>query len=428
MACPPPADTTAPTTPPNLTVVSTTTTSISIAWSSSLDNVAVTGYGLYKNGVSTGSTAGLSSTFAGLTCGTSYTLAVDAFDAAGNRSAQASASSVTAACTAPGPGNGNLWVDTNGGSCTRQATAGSYVDAQACGSFNAAYAVASPGDTIYIKGGTYTAFQDIALRSIGTTPVRLQAAPNENVILDNGMTIRTHDLIFEGGGTVGVNEPDRISVYGENGSESAIDFGRGNNSPNVKGNVIEDVHTRNVYYDDDSTNDTVRYSEVGPSDFGGNGNLCADLIVTGHTFNPVIEYNQIHDNKGTGCNGAHIDALDLNVVNGIIRGNRIWWCGTQCIFSGDPSSMLIENNMIEETNACGDGCDGPQELAVMGDVTFRYNTIEGDDGYGATPTGLATRRCTATSSSVHSGGCGGSGTVKTNFHDNVSALAVARVE
>ena len=136
----------------------------------------------------------------------------------------------------------------------------------------------------------------------------------------------------------------------------------------MKGNVVEDVHTRDVYFDDNTTNNAVRYSEVGPSDFGGNGNLCADLIVTGHTFNPVIEYNQSTTTRATGCNGAHIDALDLNVTNGIIRGNRIWWCGTQCIFSGDPGSMLIENNMIEETNACGGGCDGPQELAVMGTV------------------------------------------------------------
>jgi hypothetical protein len=43
--------------------------------------------------------------------------------------------------------------------------------------------------------------------------------------------------------------------------------------------------------------------------------------------------------------------------------------------------MLIENNMIEETNSCDD-CRGPQELAVMGDVVVRYNTIEGADGYG----------------------------------------------
>ena len=109
-ACtPPPPDTTAPTTPPNFTVVGTTATSISVAWSSSLDNVAVTGYGLYKNAVSTGSTAGLSSTFAGLTCGTSYTLAVDAFDAAGNRSAKSTATASTGSCadtTAPTvPGN-----------------------------------------------------------------------------------------------------------------------------------------------------------------------------------------------------------------------------------------------------------------------------------------------------------------------------------
>ena len=98
-ACaPPPPDTTAPTTPPNFTVVGTTATSISVAWSSSLDNVAVTGYGLYKNAVSTGSTAGLSSTFAGLTCGTSYTLAVDAFDAAGNRSAKSTATASTGSC------------------------------------------------------------------------------------------------------------------------------------------------------------------------------------------------------------------------------------------------------------------------------------------------------------------------------------------
>ena len=136
----------------------------------------------------------------------------------------------------------------------------------------------------------------------------------------------------------------------------------------------------------------------------------------------MIEYNQIHDNKSTGCNGAHIDALDLNVTNGIIRGNRIWWCGTQCIFSGDPGSMLIENNMIEETNACGSGCDGPQELAVMGTVTFRYNTIEGDDGYGRDPDRPGNAEVYGNIFlSNHGAGCGGSGAVKTNFHDNVFA-------
>jgi hypothetical protein len=49
----------------------------------------------------------------------------------------------------------NLWVDTNGGSCTRQSTAGNYVDAQACGSFDAAYHAANPGDLVLVQSGNY---------------------------------------------------------------------------------------------------------------------------------------------------------------------------------------------------------------------------------------------------------------------------------
>ena len=109
--------------------------------------------------------------------------------------------------------------------------------------------------------------------------------------------------------------------------------------------------------------------------------FCGDLVLTDRVSNAVVEYNLIHDNLMAGCTGAHIDALDLNMDNGVIRGNRIWSCGTQCVFTGDPGSMLIENNMIEETNSCGD-CGGPAELALMGTNVVRYNTIEGGDGYG----------------------------------------------
>ena len=48
------------------------------------------GYGTYRNAAPVGNPTGTSYTFTGLTCSTSYTLAVDAADAAGNRSAQTS--------------------------------------------------------------------------------------------------------------------------------------------------------------------------------------------------------------------------------------------------------------------------------------------------------------------------------------------------
>jgi chitodextrinase len=95
---PPPSDTAAPSTPTNFQVTGAASSSISVSWTASTDNVGVTGYGLYKAGVLTGSATGTSTTFNGLPCNTSQTLAVDAIDAAGNRSGKATLTASTSAC------------------------------------------------------------------------------------------------------------------------------------------------------------------------------------------------------------------------------------------------------------------------------------------------------------------------------------------
>ncbi len=97
VACP---DTQAPTAPTGLNVTGATTTSISVAWNASFDNVAVTGYDVYNGSTVAGTTSTFTSyTVSGLTCGTSYTLAVDAYDAAGNKSGKTSLTTSTAACS-----------------------------------------------------------------------------------------------------------------------------------------------------------------------------------------------------------------------------------------------------------------------------------------------------------------------------------------
>jgi chitodextrinase len=97
---PPPAtpDTTAPTAPGNLHVVSSTGTGITIAWNAATDNVGVAGYDTYRGTSQTGQTQQTTATYGGLTCGTAYQLAVDAYDAAGNKSARVDLSATTAAC------------------------------------------------------------------------------------------------------------------------------------------------------------------------------------------------------------------------------------------------------------------------------------------------------------------------------------------
>ncbi|WP_426484390.1 endonuclease [Flavobacterium sp. 2] len=91
----PSGDTQAPTTPTSLTSTSKTATSISLSWTASTDNVAVTGYDVYANSVLKTTVSGVTATITGLTASTAYSIYVKAKDAAGNASASSNTISVT---------------------------------------------------------------------------------------------------------------------------------------------------------------------------------------------------------------------------------------------------------------------------------------------------------------------------------------------
>ncbi|MER6466580.1 endo alpha-1,4 polygalactosaminidase [Streptomyces sp. NPDC001228] len=83
----PPADTQAPSAPTGLKATTSTSSSISLSWSASTDNVGVSGYDVYRNGQKVGSATGTTYTDSGLTASTTYQYSVKAKDAAGNTSA-----------------------------------------------------------------------------------------------------------------------------------------------------------------------------------------------------------------------------------------------------------------------------------------------------------------------------------------------------
>jgi len=97
------SDTTPPSAPGNLRVTGTTSTSVSLAWNASTDNVGVTGYDVYRNGTRITTVTGTSYTDTGLSPSTTYTYTVRAKDAAGNVS---SPSNQVSATTQASPGNG----------------------------------------------------------------------------------------------------------------------------------------------------------------------------------------------------------------------------------------------------------------------------------------------------------------------------------
>ena len=88
-------DTTAPTVPTNLTASSITTTSATVSWTASTDNIGVTGYKVFRNGTQVGTSTSTSYNLTGLTAGTTYSITAQAYDAAGNSSASSTALSLT---------------------------------------------------------------------------------------------------------------------------------------------------------------------------------------------------------------------------------------------------------------------------------------------------------------------------------------------
>jgi trimeric autotransporter adhesin len=92
-------DTQAPSVPTGLSASSIASTSFTLSWSPSTDNVGVTGYDVYRSGTLLGTVTGTSTNVTGLTASTTYSMTVRARDAAGNVSAASNALSVTTAAS-----------------------------------------------------------------------------------------------------------------------------------------------------------------------------------------------------------------------------------------------------------------------------------------------------------------------------------------
>ncbi len=88
-------DTQAPTVPTNVVANSVTATGLTLTWTASTDNIAVTGYDIYQGTTKIGTSTTTSFNVTGLTANTNYTFTVKAKDAAGNESAASSVVNVT---------------------------------------------------------------------------------------------------------------------------------------------------------------------------------------------------------------------------------------------------------------------------------------------------------------------------------------------
>jgi len=101
----PAPDTEAPTTPGGVTATAASSNRIDVGWSGSTDDVGVAGYTIYRDGASIATVAADVRNYQDTSVApkTTYSYTVDAFDAAGNRSAPSEAASATTPPATPPP-------------------------------------------------------------------------------------------------------------------------------------------------------------------------------------------------------------------------------------------------------------------------------------------------------------------------------------
>ena len=384
-----------------------TRTTVGLVWRASVDDVGVAGYRLYRNGMRVATVRALRFTYTGLRCATRYTFALEAVDGAGNASnrAEATGSITTAACArvsapqpkpkpkapavpkrpAPPAGEANVWIDPDGGSCTRRAAPGGYVDARACRSLQAAYIAARPGDTINITDGTYgsqglaAGSKKLLFRASGPgRPSFGQIISAASNIVVRGILIQDRDN-FNGP----CGDPDNAVLYPcganqtfENVIVDGLNAGDDHGIRGVgDGFVLRSSVVRNIR--------DQKGFESGADDM-------------------VIEYNLWHRISVTNSS-VHNECMYVNGGNrSVYRGNRFIGCPTMALFftnwNGGPAydDVLIENNVfghtLDDNGSWHPSCAllvgwGFNDQNTVKGWIVRYNTFETSPCTTSTPAG-----------------------------------------
>jgi hypothetical protein len=276
--------------------------------------------------------------------------------------------------TGAGSGTGskaNVWVDTNGGSCSRRAAARRYAGDQACGSLGAAYKAASSGDVIVVTAGKYGrqvlpgGTKRLTIRNAARTrPIFGTTTVDASNITLVGITIRRDD---------------------DPGPNTATLEAKGAN------NTFDRVHVNSRFM-------------PGRQGIGAHGDN--NVFKNGSTFNVVDEKGALvggsrvsfvnfkfHDVRVT-ASEVHNECVYSSGPNLIVRRSHFWNCPTMDLFItrgtwwNQPAygGVTIENNVFEHSTMEEPGSWHYYGLlfggqlaeggAPLRDLKVRYNTFE----------------------------------------------------
>ena len=176
------SDSQAPTVPAGLASANSTGTGFTLSWTASTDNVGVTGYEVFRNGVNIGTTTSATFSVSGVTCGMSSSMTVRARDAAGNWSALSNTLSVNTALPNAGSitGTSTLCAGTTSVLGSNGLAGGSWSSSN-----GSVASVSSTGVVTGVSAGTASITYTVTANgctSSATNTVTINALPNAGTI------------------------------------------------------------------------------------------------------------------------------------------------------------------------------------------------------------------------------------------------------
>jgi parallel beta-helix repeat protein len=267
--------------------------------------------------------------------------------------------------------------------------------AQPFATVNHGVSVLTPGDTLYIRGGTY---QESLLNDIpsgtATAPVTVAAYPGEAVTLrapaiavprgvdlsGSFQYIHLENLTLDGSLTTGNDSADGIKISYGNSNEFAHDI-------TISGCTIAHFGSQGILITSDPTmGDATDHNQVLGCDIYDNGAARMEL---GHGMYVESDYNTvrgctIHDNAGNGIQVYGGNATTPDSINSYntITGNRIYGNGFNTPSHGDCGLTVWDgtDNVVSDNLIYGNDGAGIQLSEGVSNTQVLNNTVYGNQG------------------------------------------------
>ena len=277
----------------------------------------------------------------------------------------------------PAPTSGaNLWVDTNGGNCSRSAKGGNYADPQACGSFQAAYGAAQCGDVVGVRPGSYSSQTISSRKSCSpTTQVTFTSVPGAACSDNSAVSMPSFSI-----------SAAYVKLHCMNanpaGTNRCVDVS-GSSHTSVVYISLDRVALHCGFFDSDHLH--ITNSTFGPDD------VCQtkqeDMVVfranARRHRRRRLRPRDLRDGRrllptSSAASGKHVDTIQGYGISNLVIANSIFYgCPGQCIIfrpyaGGTPGPITIRNTVFNQpqdpgqavdigssTSRDGDRCNGP---------------------------------------------------------------------